>query len=704
MSALAEKVALAEGPIDPADPLLLRQIVDQAASWMGATIDEAMVSAAVQVLSELNLAIQSVSLSADVGYVEALTRIEAVLQHEIAEALADLTAGRIDGETLTVRYKGSALLNLIDGALVGTVMPSGSGARLAYLAATGAYEGGVVGLTGSFIGIEESDTVALLVNWGDGSMERVSLPDGADSFYLEHTYLDDQPAGTSAAGYSITAVLVVNGTDGDAEMMTASIQNLPPIVFDLALPSSVQTGMPVALSGTILDLGVVDDLTLVIDWGDGVIHEHGVEQGEALLLGSHTYAMPGTYDVSVTVRDDDGGEATESLSISVSANAVPVAGDDAFSVSVNRELVIEPPGLLDNDSDPDDDFLTVELVTGTIYGTLSLGQDGSFSYAPNLDFVGTDTFTYCATDGSNVSNPATVTITVKEPNEAPVITKLLSSAPEVGDARPGDVVTVTGFFADPDTWDIHSALIDWGDGTVTQALINETSQSFYGTHVYSTGGIFDILVRLSDEDLAAAEQTTTALVTGARVKDGELQIVGTRDNDHVTLNEVGKKLYKVHADFLSNRCRFLTFSAADVENVKILLGDGNDRAHIAGNIALPAFIDGGAGNDHLIAGGGPTTLIGGAGNDFLVGGPGDDRLYGGSGKDDLIDLSWKDGDGGFWSKKSWHSKMTSCSSWVLSFFDDIRTLGDKHDPNANIKVVLALAGSPGKSIGKAPKK
>ena len=38
---------------------------------------------------------------------------------------------------------------------------------------------------------------------------------------------------------------------------------------------------------------------------------------------------------------------------------------------------------------------------------------------------------------------------------------------------------------------------------------------------------------------------------------------------------------------------FATFDAADVESIRVLLGDGNDHAHVAGNIDLPVLLDGG---------------------------------------------------------------------------------------------------------------
>ena len=54
-------------------------------------------------------------------------------------------------------------------------------------------------------------------------------------------------------------------------------------------------------------------------------------------------------------------------------------------------------------------------------GTLTLNSNGSFTYEPNLNFFGTDSFTYFANDGTSDSDvPATVTITVNSVADPPI--------------------------------------------------------------------------------------------------------------------------------------------------------------------------------------------------------------------------------------------------------------------------------------------
>lgn len=52
-------------------------------------------------------------------------------------------------------------------------------------------------------------------------------------------------------------------------------------------------------------------------------------------------------------------------------------------------------------------------MTGRTNGTLTLNDDGSFTYIPDTGFVGTDSFTYRANDSQDNSNEATMTIEVE---------------------------------------------------------------------------------------------------------------------------------------------------------------------------------------------------------------------------------------------------------------------------------------------------
>lgn len=90
----------------------------------------------------------------------------------------------------------------------------------------------------------------------------------------------------------------------------------------------------------------------------------------------------------------------------------PVANPDSYTMEQNQQLIVGPPGILQNDWDPQALPLTAILVTNVASGTLTLNDNGSFIYTPNINFTGTDTFTYRAFNGVHQSGLTTVSILV----------------------------------------------------------------------------------------------------------------------------------------------------------------------------------------------------------------------------------------------------------------------------------------------------
>ena len=112
----------------------------------------------------------------------------------------------------------------------------------------------------------------------------------------------------------------------------------------------------------------------------------------------------------------DGNVSTVTLTVTPQDTGTPIeAADDSYSTDAETALTIDAAGgVLANDVDAEGDPLTVTVVDSPANGTITLNADGSFVYTPNAGFAGSDTFTYEATDGTNVSNTATVTIEVNE--------------------------------------------------------------------------------------------------------------------------------------------------------------------------------------------------------------------------------------------------------------------------------------------------
>jgi VCBS repeat-containing protein len=103
-------------------------------------------------------------------------------------------------------------------------------------------------------------------------------------------------------------------------------------------------------------------------------------------------------------------------------NEAPVAVADSYEATEDTVLTVAAPGVLANDTDVDNNTLSAAVVTQPTNGTLVLNANGSFTYTPNANFNGTDSFTYRASDGTLQSAPITVTLNVRASNDAPQIT------------------------------------------------------------------------------------------------------------------------------------------------------------------------------------------------------------------------------------------------------------------------------------------
>ena len=143
---------------------------------------------------------------------------------------------------------------------------------------------------------------------------------------------------------------------------------------------------------------------------------------------------------TVTVRAfDDGGTANGGVDSSpsrsftitvVPVNDAPVAGPDA--PSVNEDAAGVTFNVLTNDSDVDGGALSVVSFdpSGLAGGWLTDNGGGSFTYSPNADWNGTDSFSYTVSDGRGGLGTGTVTVTVVPQPDAPVARAATYSTPE----------------------------------------------------------------------------------------------------------------------------------------------------------------------------------------------------------------------------------------------------------------------------------
>ncbi|MFQ5650604.1 MAG: phytase [bacterium] len=117
-------------------------------------------------------------------------------------------------------------------------------------------------------------------------------------------------------------------------------------------------------------------------------------------------------------------------------NASPLAVDDKYVSEDSQSLVVSAPGVLENDRDPDGDFITATQASQPTHGSLVLNADGSFVFTPDAGFLGTDKFMYTVSDssGGTAVGLVAVTFTFNDSARAAIVDPAISTNPTTGTA------------------------------------------------------------------------------------------------------------------------------------------------------------------------------------------------------------------------------------------------------------------------------
>jgi gliding motility-associated-like protein len=224
-----------------------------------------------------------------------------------------------------------------------------------------------------------------------------------------YTYLPD-------ANYNGADSFVVTANDGNGGTTNITVNitvlpvNDPPVAGNNNRTTNEDTQLSSSISATDPD-GDALTYTLVTDVAHGTLTLNSD--------GTYTYLPDANYNGAdsfvVTANDGNGGTTNITVNITVvPVNDPPVAGNNNRTTNEDTQLSSSISA-----NDPDGDALTYTLVTDVAHGTLTLNSDGTYTYLPDANYNGADSFVVTANDGNGGTTNITVNITVVPVNDAP---------------------------------------------------------------------------------------------------------------------------------------------------------------------------------------------------------------------------------------------------------------------------------------------
>ena len=347
--------------------------------------------------------------------------------------------------------------------------------------------------------------------------------------------------------------------------LTVTEVNAAPVAQDRSATTQEETPVDVTLVAT-----DVENDTLTYAIVDQPAH------GTVTLVGNlatYTPALDFVGEDSFTYKANDSMADSNVATISITVtplNDAPVANDDEYEVDEDGVLTVEAPGVMENDTDVDLDNMVVTVVSTVSHGELVLYGDGSFTYTPEPDFYGTDSFVYQLVTYPAIqagwTDEATVTITVRPINDAPVAQDQSVTTPE--ETAKAITLVATDIENDPLTYAIVAqpahgtvVLVD-NVATYTPALNYTGPDSFtfkandgmldsnVATVSITVTPVNDAPVAVDDEYTVAEKDTLTIAAPGILDNDSDVDgdvltaiLVDTVSNGSLTLNADGSFVY-----------------------------------------------------------------------------------------------------------------------------------------------------------------
>ncbi|WP_223789676.1 Ig-like domain-containing protein [Marinicella meishanensis] len=206
---------------------------------------------------------------------------------------------------------------------------------------------------------------------------------------------------------------------------TETNTTLGEIVFLNALPVANDDGLTINRNSAGIVIDVLGNDTdedvndvLVIESTTAASNGTVVNNGDAITYTPNS-GFVGTDSFTYTVSDGEGGTDTATVTVTV-VNTGPIANDDATSLAVGETVVVD---VLNNDSDPDgqvSELSVIDFTSSSADLTVVNNGDGTLSITAMAGAVGLNTITYTISDADGATDQATVSVTVADPNTAPV--------------------------------------------------------------------------------------------------------------------------------------------------------------------------------------------------------------------------------------------------------------------------------------------
>jgi VCBS repeat-containing protein len=352
-------------------------------------------------------------------------------------------------------------------------------------------------------------------------------------------------------------ITLVNGASVDASdyVFEGAPGNTAPVAWGDNYQINEDQALNLAAAGVLLNDTDADNdpltAVLVSDAQHGTVALNG--------NGSFSYTPDANYNGpdSFIYKANDGQADSNIAFVSLIVNPVddtPVASNDSYATNEDTLLTVNAaPGVLLNDTDADSNPLTAVLVSRVQHGTLTLNPDGSFTYTPDANYNGLDSFTYQANDGQADSNVATVSLTVTPVNDAPVANDDSYSMNEDTVLTVNAAAGVLTNDSDADGDPLHAALVSGpAHGTVTSLtpdgsfvympLANYNGADSFTYKAFDGGANSDVATvsimvdAVNDAPVALADAYSTAFRTTLTIDaaTGVLQNDRDVDGDPIT--------------------------------------------------------------------------------------------------------------------------------------------------------------------------